>query len=70
MVEVAGDADGEDEHARVEQVDGGLWQAGREVQGIDHGDGAEQVAGGDHERRVQWHASTVPVDEQYLKRPK
>lgn len=33
---------------------------------VDHGDGAEQVAGGDGERGVEWHVSTVPVDEEYL----
>lgn len=67
VVEVAGDADGEDGHAGVEEVDRRVREAGGEVLRVDHGGGDDEVAGGDGGRRVEWHASTVLMDEQYLK---
>jgi hypothetical protein len=67
VVQVAGDADGEDEDAGVEQVDGGVREVPAEVQSVDHVHrGDEQVAGGNGRRRGEWHVPAVAVDEQDL----
>ncbi|KAF7001088.1 hypothetical protein CFC21_016826 [Triticum aestivum] len=53
VVEVAGDANGQEEDAWVEEVRCMVREFDGEVSRVDHGDGAEQVAGGDGERRVE-----------------
>jgi hypothetical protein len=69
VVEVAGEADGEDEHAGAEQVNGGVREAAAEVLRVDHGGRADQVAAGDGGRRAQRHAPAVPVHAQHLEDP-
>jgi hypothetical protein len=66
VVQVACDADGEDEDAGVGQADGGVREVPAEVQRVDHVHRAEQVAGGNGRRRSEWHVPAVPVDEQDL----
>jgi hypothetical protein len=66
VVEVAGEADGEDHHAGAAQVHGRVLDAAAEALRVHHGGRGDQVVGGAADRRAQRHAPAVPVDEQHL----
>jgi hypothetical protein len=66
VVEVAGEADGEDHHAGAAQVHGRVLDAAAEALRVHHGGRGDQVVGGAADRRAQRHAPAVPMDEQHL----